>query len=57
VKSNGNPYGLAAIMAVVFVPMVFVRIYAPVRYVPGVMLVNVRAILELCHGSSLTYLD
>lgn len=41
-KSNGNAYGSAASMAVFLVPLVFVRLYAPVQYLPGVIIMNVR---------------
>lgn len=41
-KSNGNAYGSAASMAVFLVPLVFSRLYAPVQYLPGVIIMNVR---------------
>lgn len=41
-KSNGSAYGSAASMAVFLVPLVFVRLYAPMQYLPGVIIMNVR---------------
>jgi len=38
-KSNGSPYGMAASVAVFLVPLVFCRIFAPMQYLPGVMMV------------------
>jgi hypothetical protein len=39
---NGNPYGLAASYAVLIVPVMFVRLFAPPQYLPGVILGSVR---------------
>ncbi|KAI0371992.1 hypothetical protein BV20DRAFT_940807 [Pilatotrama ljubarskyi] len=33
---TGNPYGLAAIAAAFLLPLIFVRIFAPPQYLPGV---------------------
>jgi hypothetical protein len=35
---NGSPYGLAASYAVLIVPVMFVRLFAPPQYLPGVIL-------------------
>jgi hypothetical protein len=39
---HGNPYGLAASYAVLILPVVFVRLFAPPKYLPGVILGTVR---------------
>lgn len=41
-KSNGSPYGAAASMGVFLVPVVFLRLFTPIHYVPGVLLAGVR---------------
>lgn len=38
---NGSPYGLAASYAVLIVPVMFVRLFAPPQYLPGVILGSV----------------
>jgi hypothetical protein len=35
---NGNPYGLAASYAVFTVPVMFVRLFAPAKYIQSVIL-------------------
>jgi len=35
---TGNPYGAAAATGAVMVPVVFIRLFAPVQYMPGVIL-------------------
>ncbi|THH07358.1 hypothetical protein EW145_g3442 [Phellinidium pouzarii] len=47
---NGNPYGVAAAIAVFLVPIVFVRIYAPPILLQGVIMFN--ATLALVIGYS-----
>ncbi|KAI0291950.1 hypothetical protein BC826DRAFT_1020543 [Russula brevipes] len=37
-NGNGTPYGLAASFAVLIIPVLFVRLFAPLKYLPGVML-------------------
>ena len=39
---NGNRYGLAASYAVIILPVMFVRLFAPPQYLPGVVLGTVR---------------
>ena len=39
---NGNPYGLAASYAVLIVPVLFVRLFAPPQLLPGAILGTVR---------------
>jgi hypothetical protein len=41
-SGNGNPYGLAASYAVFILPVMFVRLFAPPQYLPGVVLGTVR---------------
>lgn len=40
-KSNGTPYGTAAVMAVFLVPMVFVRLFSPPQNLIAVMMFSV----------------
>jgi hypothetical protein len=40
---NGNPYGLAASYAVLIVPVMFVRLFAPPQFLPGAILGTVRS--------------
>ncbi len=40
---NGNPYGLAASYAVLIAPVLFVRLFAPPQFLPGVILGTVRS--------------
>ncbi|KAF5353705.1 hypothetical protein D9758_008696 [Tetrapyrgos nigripes] len=42
---NGNPYGAAAATGFVMVPMTFIRIFAPIQYLPGVILTCVTTAL------------
>ncbi|KAI0339296.1 hypothetical protein BDW22DRAFT_1409168 [Trametopsis cervina] len=37
-RGSGNPYGLAAIVGVVLVPIIFFRLFTPPTYLPGVLL-------------------
>ncbi|KAI0070747.1 hypothetical protein K474DRAFT_1631398 [Panus rudis PR-1116 ss-1] len=37
-KSNGNPYGAAASVAVFLVPVIFFRLFCPMQYLPGALL-------------------
>jgi hypothetical protein len=41
-SGNGNPYGLAASYGVFTVPVLFVRLFAPAKYLQGVILGTVR---------------
>ncbi|EED82525.1 predicted protein [Postia placenta Mad-698-R] len=38
-KSRGSPYGMAASAGVFLIPLVFCRVFAPVQYLPGVLMV------------------
>ncbi|KAH9925739.1 uncharacterized protein B0H18DRAFT_1007982 [Fomitopsis serialis] len=40
-KSIGSPYGMAAVVAVVLVPVLFLRLFTPMQYLPGVLLAGV----------------
>lgn len=40
-RGNGNPYGNAASAAVFMVPVVFVRLFAPIQYVSAAVLGSV----------------
>ncbi|EPS95103.1 hypothetical protein FOMPIDRAFT_1038634 [Fomitopsis schrenkii] len=40
-KGIGNPYGMAAVVAVFLVPVVFFRLFTPMQYLPGVLLAGV----------------
>ena len=40
---NGSPYGLAASYAVLIVPVMFVRLFAPPQLLPGAILGTVRS--------------
>lgn len=44
-NSRGNVYGVGASVAVFLVPLVFIRLFAPQQYAPGVVLMTVRVIL------------
>jgi hypothetical protein len=44
---NGNPYGLAASYAVLIVPVLFVRLFAPPQLLPGAILGTVRNLMSL----------
>lgn len=44
-NSRGNVYGVAASVAVFLVPLMFIRLFAPQQYAPGVILMAVRATL------------
>jgi len=37
-SGSGNPYGSAAIVAVVLVPLIFIRLFSPPQYLPGTLL-------------------
>ncbi|KAI0683238.1 hypothetical protein BC835DRAFT_1423494 [Cytidiella melzeri] len=37
-SGGGNPYGLAAIVGVVLIPVIFFRLFTPPTYLPGVLL-------------------
>lgn len=40
-NSRGNVYGIGASVAVFLVPLVFIRLFAPQQYAPGVILMTV----------------
>ncbi|KZT71069.1 hypothetical protein DAEQUDRAFT_724415 [Daedalea quercina L-15889] len=40
-KSNGSPYGMAAVVAVFLVPVLFLRLFSPMQYLPGVIMTSV----------------
>ncbi|THU86398.1 hypothetical protein K435DRAFT_822159 [Dendrothele bispora CBS 962.96] len=42
---TGNPYGAAAATGAIMVPVVFIRVFAPPQYMPGVILTCVTAAL------------
>jgi len=42
-SGNGSPYGLAASYAVLIVPVMFVRLFAPPQLLPGAILGTVRS--------------
>ena len=44
-NSRGNVYGIGASAAVFLVPLVFIRLFAPQQYTPGVLLMTVRVTL------------
>ena len=46
-NSRGNVYGVGASVAVFLVPLMFIRLFAPQQYVPGIVLMAVRVILFL----------
>jgi hypothetical protein len=37
-RGNGNPYGAAASVGVLLIPIIFVRIFSPAQYLAGVIL-------------------
>ena len=41
-NGNGTPYGLAVSYAVFILPVMFVRLFAPPKYLTGVILGTVR---------------
>lgn len=41
-SGRGNPYGEAAAVAVLSIPIVFLRVFAPFQYLPGAFLFGVR---------------
>lgn len=43
---NGNPYGLAAAVAVFLGPVVFLRLYLPPQYLPAALLFGVSGVLQ-----------
>jgi hypothetical protein len=44
-NSRGNVYGIGASVAVFLVPLMFIRLFAPQQYAPGVVLMTVRVML------------
>ncbi|KAI0646345.1 hypothetical protein C8Q79DRAFT_909612 [Trametes meyenii] len=42
---NGNPYGLAAIVAAFLLPLMFLRIFSPPQYLVGILLCEVTFVL------------
>jgi len=40
-KGIGSPYGMAAVVAVLLVPVLFLRLFTPMQYLPGVLLAGV----------------